>query len=187
MFSFVADLLLHKQFSLEEGKIFLLGQPVCMFPATSFAGVIKELEKTNSQNYLYKSYKDIGVLWTKTMVNDYKMTKGLDVIKWDSDIIALAGQGVVKLISINKDTPELVFRLENSTIAKCYGLSNNPVDHIFRGLVTGAMQVIFKDDTLEGIETSCISMGAQYCEFVIKPRKLFDESNNNIKKQLITE
>jgi len=185
MFKFVADLLFHKQLAFEEGRISLLGRPICMFPADSFAGLIKELEAQNLQNKLYYSYRGLGVTWTDTMAKNYRMTNGLDVIKWDSDIIALAGQGTVELVSMKKEVPELVFRLNKSTIAECYGKSDHAVDHLFRGLVTGAMVVVFKNESLEGVETKCVAKGDPFCEFVIKPKNLFDVSKKEVIQQIL--
>ena len=61
------------------------------------------------------------------------------------------------------------------------------VDDWYRGQVAAvvvALNNIKKRDSILCIETKCIAIGSQVCEFVIKKRKEFDLKDNNIKGQV---
>ena len=182
MFNFVKKLMFARQLKFDEGLIDLFGEPIVMFPAYCMADTLKELEKTNSGNLLYRSFRELGIKWTKNLVKNYGV-KREEVFDVGSNVIAMAGYGVVKTLQVDKSVPEIKFKLENSSLTKQYGRSDHPIDHLFRGMATGCMCVCYDRD-LDGVEISCKAMGAPHCVFVIKPKKLFNLSDPLVKKQL---
>ncbi len=183
MVNFFKKLMFARQLKFENGLINLLGEPIVMFPVYCMVDTLKELEKTNSANLLYRSFRELGIKWTENLIKNYGV-KREEVFKVGSDVIAMAGYGIVKTLRINKKIPLIKFKLENSSLAAQYGHSNHPIDHLFRGMATGCMCVCYKNTNLECVEISCKAMGAPYCTFIIKPKKLFDLSDPFIKKQL---
>jgi len=77
----------------------------------------------------------------------------------------------------------MVYRVNNSKLAKLYGNIGKPVDHIPRGWFAGAACVFFGKD-VDAVETKCIAKGDEYCEFIIKPKNRFDFNNDLVKSQL---
>ncbi|MBI4019435.1 MAG: hypothetical protein HY364_04220 [Candidatus Aenigmarchaeota archaeon] len=142
----------------------------------------KELEKINKQNIIYYSGKDAGKSWFIEMNKQFKL-KQHEVIKWGSDIVTLAGWGEAVVKKEDAPNKTVIFNLNNSIVSKFYGKSKFPVDHLFRGLLAGAMCVIFKED-MEAVEMYCVAKGDKNCEFIVKPKNKFDLSNSITKMQL---
>jgi predicted hydrocarbon binding protein len=184
MFGFVSKLMMHHQLAFNEGSIDLLGEKILMFPTYCMIDTLKELEKNGSEYLFYKSFRELGIKFTKGLVKNYKMKNIDDLIRIGSGVIAMAGYGVVKVISLNSTNHEVVMRLEKSSLADQYGKSDHPVDHLFRGIATGFMCVGFNDFTLEGVETSCRAMGAPNCDILIKSKEKFDLTNPLVLKQI---
>jgi len=182
MFKILADLIMHKQVKFEKGKISIFGRPSSLLPTDAFMGIQKELESLGAENIIYFSAKKAGKNWFKEMGKSYPL-KGQDVIVWGSNIVTLAGWGEAVIKSKIDSKKLIIFNLKDSTLAKLYGESEVAVDHLFRGLLCGAMCAIFDMD-LDCVETSCIAKGDSTCEFVVKPPKDFDFSNGLTKKQL---
>ena len=107
------------------------------------------------------------------------------MIKWGSNIVTLAGWG--EAIIEKRDDPNklILFELRNSVVSELYGKSEFPVDHLFRGLLCGAMSFIYKTD-LEAVEFKCKSIGDLTCKILVKPVDDFDKSNEFVKKQILT-
>lgn len=165
-----------------EGKIEILGQPVVLNALLTELGILKNLETKNLEHIIYHSAKDAGRQWFQGMGLKYGL-RPQDIMQWGPELINLAGWGIVKPINTNIVASELNFELLNSTMATYYGKSNYPVDHYFRGLVTGAWQNACTEQ-IEGIETECIAMGGKTCKFEIKPKNKLDLSSASVKKQL---
>lgn len=182
MFGIVSQLLLHKQLTFEKGRIQIFGRYSSLLPSDSFVNIQKELEKINKENLIYFSGKESGKFWFIGMNKAFKI-KEREVIKWGSDIVTLAGWGEAIPKKENAKDQTIVFNLNNSIVAQFHGKSRYAVDHLFRGLLCGAMCVIFKTD-MEAVETACVAIGDPTCEFVVKPKDKFDLSNPIVKKQL---
>ncbi|MFA5763330.1 MAG: hypothetical protein WC915_00790 [archaeon] len=184
MFGFASKLIMHNQLSFNEGKIDLFGEQILMFPTYCMVDTLKELEKNGSEYLFYKSFRELGIKFTQGLIKNYKMKTIDDLIRVGSGVIAMAGYGVVKVVSLNSTNHEVVIRLEKSSLADYYGKSDHPIDHLFRGIATGFMCVGFNDFTLEGVEISCRAMGAPNCDVLIKSKEKFDLTNALVAKQI---
>ncbi|MFH0949192.1 MAG: 4-vinyl reductase [Candidatus Aenigmatarchaeota archaeon] len=183
MFTFFTKLVLSKQMKFEEGSIILYGQPIIMFPVYGMIGILKELEKNKYEKILYYEYKTLGKKWTTVLRNTYKIKKGEIFQTAGSNILAMAGWGIVKVADIDSKIPVIKFRFENSSVANAYGKTDHAVCHMFRGMAAGAMCIEYGKE-MDGIETKCKAMGAPYCEVVVKPSEQIDFSNKLVKSQL---
>jgi predicted hydrocarbon binding protein len=182
MFNVLEKLLALRQVKFERGQIFLFGQPDLLIPARGFLKIQKELVKSGKENLIYESGKESGYDWFEGMSKNRKM-KVTDVANWGSDLVTLSGWGIAELKKIKQSEKYMEFNLINSTIAKNYGKSNEPVCHMFRGLVAGAAEFTFKCK-IDAVETKCIAKGDSICEFIIQPKQKFDKKNKIVKKQL---
>lgn len=182
MFKLVSTLILQRQLSFEEGKIKLFNIPISIIPSDFIVELQKELEKRNLENIIYFAAKPVGEEWFRAMDKEYKI-KTKDVMKWGPSIISLSGWGNVTVNTKKDSEKSLTVTLEKSTNAQLYGKSDNPVDHLFRGLVCGAWSYVYGEE-LEAIEKKCSASGNKSCEFLLMPKDKFDVSDPKINKQL---
>ena len=182
MLSTLSNLLLHKQMVFGDGKIEILGQPVVLNALLTEVGIMRELETRKLEHIIYYSAKAAGHEWFKGMSEKYGL-KPQDIMKWGPELINLAGWGIVKPVKADLSAGELEFFLVESTFAKHYGKADHPVDHYFRGLVTGAWENACAQ-SLDGIELECASMGVKTCKFKLCSREKLDLSDPSIKRQL---
>jgi predicted hydrocarbon binding protein len=182
MFEVLEKLLALRQVSFEKGRISIFQQPTSMMPSQSFVSMLKELEKENKENVIYRAGKDAGEKWFNAMKTKTKLSVD-EVEKWGSNIVTLAGWGEAVIKEMKRDQSYMVYNLNHSVTAELYGKTDHCVDHLFRGLVAGAAKVTFKQD-VDCVETKCVAKGDSVCEFVIQPKQKFDKKNPLVKKQL---
>jgi len=182
MFKLVADLLMHGQLKFEKGRITLLEQRISMLPLYNTVEIQKSLEKLGQVNLLYFSNKKFGLEWTKKIYKSFK-TKETEIFKWGINSVTLAGWGEVSLLENSSNGKKIRFKLEDSGIVEYYGESSKPVDHIFRGMIAGAMSATYNLD-MDAIEVSCKAQGKESCEFLVMPAKNFDRTDKRIFQQL---
>ena len=183
MYDIVKKLLFARELSLEKGKISLLGHIIIMAPISSFIEIRKKLSKIGAAAILYKACKESGIGYMNTIIKKFSMKKPRDLIEWGMNTISLAGWGSVEIINFDEKKKRSIVRLKESEFAKNYGASKEPVDDVFRGYCAATATVVFKTD-IDVIETKCLSMGNNICEFIVKPAKEFDLSKKIISKQL---
>jgi predicted hydrocarbon binding protein len=187
MFDIVKKLLLARQFEMEKGKIIVLGQPVVITPAWVFVYLLKtskDKAKMGRLIYLATKFADLRG-FSKAITEKYGF-KRHELIKWMKDIAELAGWGQINIRKIDTKEKIVIGYVLNSPLPALYGPSKFPVDHVFRGLTAGALEIVFQEQT-ECIETQCIAMGNNCCEFIIKPRKQFSFTDPKVKEQIPTQ
>lgn len=183
MFKVVADLMVHKQLTFEEGAIQLFGQYGGMLPIENLVGMQKLIDNAKEEYGLYLVSKDVGKKWIKAILNAHKMDKIKDQAKWGENTFTLAGLGKMKVSHWDAEKKEMIYKIENSRIAEEYGNVGRAVDHIARGWFAGAACIFFGAD-VDAVETKCIAKGDKYCEFIIKPKKDFDFTVPIVSEQL---
>lgn len=166
----LANLMLHKQLRFEEGKIILLDQRVAMLPLYNIVELQKTLEAKGLENTLYYTNKNFGKDWTRKIYESYKMSEN-QIFQWGINSVTVAGWGTVKLIEKQAEN-RIKFNLIDSGMAFYYGKSDKPIDHIFRGMIAGAMSATYKKD-LDAVETKCKAQGHSMCEFIVQPSEKF--------------
>ncbi len=182
MFSTLSNLLLHKQMVFGDGNILIFGQPVILTPLAAEVNLLKKLEEKGLGHEIYFSAKQAGSEWFKGMSTIYGM-KPQDIMKWGPDLINLGGWGTVKPFKADLSASEFDFTLLNSSMAKGYGPSDHPVDHYFRGLLSGAWETV-TNEPIEGIETECLASGGKACKFELRPKAKTNYSSPLVKRQL---
>jgi len=168
MYDVVKKLLFARQFSMEKGNINLMGLDVVIIPASVMADIIKTLEKAigyeKTKKMIYEGVKS-GTHYYATKVSEKYNIKNVKLIKWLVDTMMLTGWGEAELISISMKRKTAILHLYNSTLAKHYGRSKKPIDHVMAGAQAGGASVVFGKDTVVR-ETRCVSMGHDFCEFI---------------------
>lgn len=183
MFKIVANLLMHKQLNFEEGSIQLLKQNVAIFPFSNLFTIQKIIEKLDKTYDLYLTSKELGQEWIKNLFKEYDMMTIKEQVEWGHNVFTLAGMGKMNVTSWDVQTKQMVYRIDQSIMAKYYGNIGRAVDVIPRGWFAGASSVFFQTD-VDAVEFKCKSMGDDYCEFIVQPKEKFDFSNPVVSTQL---
>lgn len=183
MYKVILDLISHGHLKFEEGEINLLKQNVIIFPFENIFLIQKLLEKPDKTYDLYLASKKLGKDWITALFKEYKLQTIEEQAKWGENVFTLAGFGKMKVVSWDVNKKTMVYRVHNSITAKYFGKTKHPVCHIPRGWFAGAASVFFKQD-VDAVETSCMSLGSEYCEFLIKPKGTFNFKEKEVRRQL---
>tara|TARA_Y100000310_G_scaffold59310_1_gene54664 strand:- start:6304 stop:6873 length:570 start_codon:yes stop_codon:yes gene_type:complete len=186
MLKLVSELILQRQFKFESGLIELYGVPLTLLPLSSLVKEQKLLEEKGMENAVYVANKLTGVEWNKNMVKKFKTKTHKQIVDEGNKVMSIAGWGEFKVIKQDVVNKEFMWRIYGSTFAKQYGSSDHAVCNAVRGLFTGAAVFLLGKDKIEldGVETKCLAIGSEYCEFVIKERKKFKSGNPIVERQL---
>ena len=180
MYEFVNKLRLSRQLLFEEGKIRLLGEPsVMLIPASCFIYLSDKLLEGTGVVHVYAAGKNAGKELFK-LISHYAIDP-LRTIKFGIQVFNISGLGKVQIVNLDLKAKRAIFRMESSIY--CNRRSNEPVCHFVRGMFAGFMQNVMKIN-IDCIETHCVAMGSDICEFVIKKSEDFDKEKEIVKKQL---
>jgi len=181
VFNIIKKLMMARQINLEEGYVTILGQPVVIQPLTTWITLQRKLEKTNSIDVIYTTAKEAATSWIMGLKKSNNMTTS-QLVEWGVNTMSFAGWGRTEIVNYDQQNKRAILHIRDSTFAKAYGRSEDPVDHIKRGFLAGSGCVYFNDN-VDCVETKCISCGAGVCEFVVKRTSEFEDSAL-VKKQL---
>ena len=173
MFDVIKKLLFARQLSLEEGEIKLLGQNVTMLPIALFIQMYKELKTIQPKKYkkiIYNITKETGKEYSITLKKKYGMN-AKKLIEWDINTLALAGLGKGELINLDLKNKKSMIRVFNSTVAKAFGRSKEPVDTVIEGYIAGSAIIIFNSEKMLCKETKCEAKGNAFCLFEVYEAK----------------
>jgi predicted hydrocarbon binding protein len=105
-----------------------------------------------------------------------------DLVAWGVNSMSFAGWGKLSVANFDIKNKRAIGHLQESTFAKKYGPSKEPIDHMVRGFAAASGCIYFNIDC-DCVETKCISTGSNICEFVIKKTADFEDSEL-VRKQL---
>lgn len=186
MIDIVAQLIMHGQLKFENGKIVLLDQNVAMTPMNTHIDLAKYLNDGGVQSHLYLAAKNTGVSWNQGMLKNYSTKTRREIFDWGKKVMSLAGFGDFNVVKGGLDSNRNIWVMEKSQVAELflakYGKSLFPVCHVPRGFYAGAASFLYEKN-LDAVETKCVALGDQFCEFVIDERKNF-QLNESLLKQL---
>ena len=86
------------------------------------------------------------------------------------------GYGKAEIIEFDESEPRIKLKVENSANADGYSESDEPVCHFTRGILAGAVSVLFDQD-MDCVENKCIAQGDEYCEFEIMSAENYSEQS----------
>jgi len=174
MFELMARLLLNKQIKLEEGRMEVLGIRDSFTPLDTYIQIQKEIINLKGEDFIYQSAKKAGFNWFQKMAKNFSGLTQEKASNWGVDLIALSGWGIAKAEKLDFKNNTGKYILENSIIARNYGVANKPVDHLFRGLLAGGMSFATKVD-IDCIELTCVALGDSRCEFFVGPKDMVEK------------
>lgn len=171
-YDFMQKLILARQIKFEKGYIRLSDQRVVISPVEPLIAITEALlEEERLIPIVYEKIRKSFSKGFAESVGKLYGLKGLDLTKWLADISNLGGWGKTTLVTFDNKAHNGILRVEDSPfVAYFKGKTNEPVDHIWRGIAAAGATRIFEED-IDFIETKCAISNSKVCEFLYKPRK----------------
>jgi len=132
---------------------------------------------------MYYGAKKSGREWITEIFRIYGMDTIEDQANWGEETFTLAGNGKMKVVGWDTKEAMMIYQVYDSAISKEYGKTDHAVDQIPRGWFAGAACAFFGRD-VDAVETKCLAMGNELCEFLVKPKDKFDFNDEKVKRQL---
>ena len=154
---FLKKLLFARQFSMEDGKIEILGKKQILLPGD----VIYEMEKLIPKT-VYKSVKDT----VKKDIEDYARklgSAGEGMLKILGEIFETFGLGEIEIIDMDDRKKRCIIRIHNSTLISMGSGKDGAI--ITPAILSGMFSFLFKKDV--DAKKSNKSIGMDYLEYVI--------------------
>jgi predicted hydrocarbon binding protein len=182
-YDFISKMMLVKQLRLEKGSISFFNDRFVMVPSTLFSGLQKRDDEDLPQHIYYASKEASFQNFSNTLKAGVTMNR-TEYMGLVFNLLNSHGEGVYNIDSIDFAKKQAVVSLESSPIAKELGKSRKPVDHVARGMISGAFSLLFNDPTIEALEHECVAAGDKQCSFVVKQRDTFDVNGDLFKYQV---
>lgn len=186
-------LLFINQFSINEGKIEILGSKYIMLDASNIL-VLQEIDKTK----MYEVAKYVSEKSMKNLVEHAQVYKNIKdqtlkdiaelsrkigktdegIIKTLQMIFEIYGLGKLEILDLDNKRKKVRVRIRNSSLALTQlkkSKSKNSVCTLTAGILAGIFTYIFAKN-VECIEESCIAKGNESCEFKIAENITFPSS-----------
>lgn len=183
--SFIQKLLFVNQFSVQNGKIKMLGDEYIMLDASDLL-VLQEIDESK----MYEGFKQNSKSNMKSLVNHAKVYENIKgqalknvadlskkigksdkgVINTLQDIFNVYGLGEMEITDLNNDKKEAVVIIKKSTLAEEYLNKNKKgskkVCTLTAGILAGMFSFLFKAD-VDCFEKECLVQGKGKCLFLI--------------------
>jgi len=180
-------LLFVRQFSIENGKIEILGNRHIMLGQDALLelqevddarlynlikdSTLNQLSKFVEHARVYKQLKDVILIDISSLSK--KIGAGdQGIIKNLQDIFDIYGLGKMTIASLDNSKKQAVVRIYDSSIAEAYlnknkKRSSKPTCTITAAVIAGIFSYLF-GKRVDAIEEKCKAMGSDYCEFIIR-------------------
>jgi predicted hydrocarbon binding protein len=155
---FLKRLMFGRQFSMDEGKIKIMGSRHLMFPSRVMAafgqmdrkgtylaakeGIIEELNKSPS------------IIGIKNLHPEYSIVNFFDIM----------GIGSLSIVDLDTEGKKAVVRVYDREFS--YTEADKFCDSFTAGVIAGIFSYIMSD-SVDCKETACIAFGSEFCEFEI--------------------
>ena len=168
---------LKSKLKFDKNHRILLGiVPMILTPRWFFVNVQKELEKAGglklAKEVYYRAGFESAYKYCRTLRKAEEI-EGNHTVKAYLDSMSLRGWGKFKIVLLNEEKGEGVFRLYQSAFSEEYGSVGRMVCHCWPGAMAGALQEILDTHGLtprvKGREVKCKARGDGYCEFIVGP------------------
>jgi len=143
--------------------------PVLVLGVDEMSGVfekVKEVYGTGGEALLYHIGYALGEIAGRKYAPE-ELTE--DFIREDLLAFQAYGWGVLEIVKIDLEEPEVIIRLYDLfESAHVRGRKDKPHCHFVRGFLAGLLTV-FLNTKMIVVELKCIAKGDPYCEFIAKP------------------
>ncbi|MEK6820705.1 MAG: 4-vinyl reductase [Nanoarchaeota archaeon] len=182
----IKKLLFVRQFSIDEGKVEILGERHVMLPDSALlelqeidptkfyelmkSSALKQLQDFVDHARVYKNLKD--VLFGDIGKLSRKLGTGEGIVKNLQDIFSIYGLEALEIPSLDNAKKEAVVRVRDSTIARAYLNKNKARSRkptcVITAAVLAAMFSFLFGKNVDAAEDKCMSQNSTYCEFTVR-------------------
>jgi predicted hydrocarbon binding protein len=151
-----------------KGEFSVIEVPAVIVSIETFVNLQKDAEKIlgfdGAAVLFYETGKKAGMRWINRFSKEWGL-KDKKFIEAVQSFYAELGWGKFNIDESSEN--ELVIEVENSFIARGYGISEVAVCHFLRGYNAGLAEVL-KCKAIDAEEVRCAAKGDDCCEFVMK-------------------
>jgi len=153
-------------FAPEKGGLFYKEVRYLLIRPEVLVTFQKEIEKElgeRADRILFKSGFQGGSLSSKRYREVFNFSHE-EIVRFMIEMGPQIGWGRFELERFDPGNKDLSVKVYHSPFAETYGLSNTPVCHFIRGVLTGMASVVF-DKESEVNEILCLAKGDPFCKF----------------------
>ncbi|MFH1249201.1 MAG: V4R domain-containing protein [archaeon] len=155
--------------------------------------LMEKLHAKEAANILYNLGRFQAIQGFRMTAKHFGYAKSIEskrrLLEFNTGQSEIVGTGKYKWIKMDFEK-NLFLVVGKSTLAEEYkrffGIQKMPVDHFMRGQGAGYIEELTGKKML-CVETKCIAMGHEYCEFVIKQFGEWDKKDRLVKEQIFTQ
>ncbi len=177
-----------KLLNIEDGKLELMNTPINIVPTSILCNIqkslVEQLGLEKAYSIIYQQAKEGSISYNREFIKKQKFSDKRKILDWQIKVVSFAGWGELEIALALLDSKEKrnIVHFKNPTFPIIYGKSNYPVDFIPAGFIAGGLSENLGID-LDVVETKCVSMKDQFCEFEVgKPEAILDLRNKLWKK-----
>ncbi len=183
--AFLQKLMFVRQFSIDKGKVDILGQNYVLFDALALFEIqkidstklysvmknssFKNISEAVEYAKVYTNVKDVFLSNIAKLSNKIGSTDQGTLMTL-KELFNVYGLGDMEIVKLENDKKQALIKISNSTIAseysKKYSKSKTPVDLIAAAILAGIFSYVFKKQ-VDCVEDKCIAKGDSYCQFSI--------------------
>ncbi len=128
--------------------------------------------KDSTKNFLLKQFDvDFGL-------------NGKQALNFVEDFFSASGWGKITQLDLNFEKKQAILSVQNSPFAlKLQGKIKNTADHYLRGILAASFSDLF-NEPVECVETKCMALNSNHCEFIIKKETKLNFENPLTRKQI---
>jgi predicted hydrocarbon binding protein len=157
---FLKRLMFGRQFSMDEGKIRIIGSRHVMYPLH----VLIEIHHMDPDGLYLAVKKGIidelnkspGVIGIKNLHPTYSIVSFYETM----------GIGTMNILSFDPEKKEAVVRIHEHEFKQIYSSGNKLCDSFIAGVIAGIFSYVMSD-SVDCKETVCIDSGSEFCQFEI--------------------
>jgi predicted hydrocarbon binding protein len=170
----------------KENNFSLINLPFMIVPVELMISLIRKNDSDLNQ-LIYYSVKDST---EKYLLKQFDVDFGLEgekALQFIEQFFSASGWGKIEQVDLNFEKKQAIVSVQNSPFALLLkGKIKFEADHYLRGILAAAFTDLFKEK-VECVETKCIALNAQNCEFIIKKASELNFENKNTRRQIKIE
>ncbi|MCX6799450.1 MAG: 4-vinyl reductase [Candidatus Diapherotrites archaeon] len=169
-----------------HGNFFLVDMPFLICPTEVLSGLLC----TDNPDFERHVYYGVKRSVSERMVGQFKIEFGFTgdkMVSFLEQFFVASGWGTIKNVDLDMQGRKAIVQvLNNPLTAQLRGKVKTASDHILRGILAGIFTKVFAEN-VECVETHCVALGGEDCEFIIKRQHEFDFSDKRVQEQLEAE
>ncbi|MBN2127738.1 MAG: 4-vinyl reductase [Candidatus Diapherotrites archaeon] len=167
----------------KDNNFTLINLPFMIVPVELMIALLRKDDPELGQ-LIYYSIKDST---EKHLLKQFDVDFGLGgekALRFIEEFFSASGWGAINQVDLNFKKKQAIVSVQNSPFAFALkGQVKSETDHYLRGILAAAFSDLFKEK-VECVETKCIALNANSCEFIIKPASELNFENPSTRRQI---